>query len=255
MGEPVLGGETFFEMIRYARARHIWVRTVTNATLLHLKDNYRKLVDAGPNEIQVSIDGATKDVYELIRGGAVFEQVAKNCETINRYCEERCVELTKMWTVVQRSNVHQLFDLIDFAATVRFRSMVFGLSLTDWGQDEWRAKNDRVAARDALSEDLADRLLDHGRARGVKVAFWDVAAKYRTSRVETLCPWPFERAYYSSDSRVAPCCVIANPDAASIGEGETSFVAVWTGKDYEAFRQAHLDGRIPEVCRRCYDVV
>ena len=29
MGEPILGGETYFKMIRYARKKHIWVRTVT----------------------------------------------------------------------------------------------------------------------------------------------------------------------------------------------------------------------------------
>ena len=46
-------GDVFFEMIQYARARQIWVRTTTNASLLHAKDNYRKLVDSGVNEIQI----------------------------------------------------------------------------------------------------------------------------------------------------------------------------------------------------------
>ncbi len=40
MGEPLMQGDDLFEMIKYARARNIWVRTVTNASLLHLKDNY-----------------------------------------------------------------------------------------------------------------------------------------------------------------------------------------------------------------------
>jgi len=49
----------------------------TNASLLHLRDNYKKLVDTGVNEIQISIDGATKDVFEGIRVGSVFESVEK----------------------------------------------------------------------------------------------------------------------------------------------------------------------------------
>jgi pyrroloquinoline quinone biosynthesis protein E len=44
IGEPTMQGDVFFEMIKYARARHIWVRTTTNASLLHVKD---KLPETG----------------------------------------------------------------------------------------------------------------------------------------------------------------------------------------------------------------
>ena len=56
--------DDYFAMIRYARDKHIWVRTTTNASLLHLKDNYRKMIDADVNELQISVDGASKRVYE-----------------------------------------------------------------------------------------------------------------------------------------------------------------------------------------------
>jgi MoaA/NifB/PqqE/SkfB family radical SAM enzyme len=59
-------------MTRYAREKHIWVRTTTNASLLHLKDNYRKMIDADVNELQISVDGASKQVYEGIRCGANY---------------------------------------------------------------------------------------------------------------------------------------------------------------------------------------
>jgi MoaA/NifB/PqqE/SkfB family radical SAM enzyme len=59
-------------MIRYAREKHIWVRTTPNASLLHLKDNYRKMIDADVNELQISVDGASKQVYEGIRRGANY---------------------------------------------------------------------------------------------------------------------------------------------------------------------------------------
>ena len=38
IGEPLMQrGDEFFEMIRYARSKHIWVRTTTNASQLHLR--------------------------------------------------------------------------------------------------------------------------------------------------------------------------------------------------------------------------
>jgi pyrroloquinoline quinone biosynthesis protein E len=37
MGEPLLG-PCYFDMIRYARGKHLWVRSTTNGSLLHLKE-------------------------------------------------------------------------------------------------------------------------------------------------------------------------------------------------------------------------
>ena len=45
MGEPLLGRDQFFDMIRYARSKHIWVRSTNNGSLLHFKDNYKNVVD------------------------------------------------------------------------------------------------------------------------------------------------------------------------------------------------------------------
>ncbi|NBP40252.1 MAG: methyltransferase domain-containing protein, partial [Betaproteobacteria bacterium] len=42
---------------------------------------------------------------EAIRGGSVFSQVKENCRTVNQYCRSIGVERTKMWTVVQKTNI------------------------------------------------------------------------------------------------------------------------------------------------------
>jgi MoaA/NifB/PqqE/SkfB family radical SAM enzyme len=252
LGEPTLQGDDFFEMIRYARARHIWVRTTTNASLLHLKDNYRKLIDSGVNEVQISCDGADKETFESIRRGSVFERVVENCKLINAYCAGRNIERTKMWTVVQRNNRHQLAELVDLAHEMGFRSMAFSLNLGDFGLDRWRAVNDAVTVEREFSRAEALALLKQGERLGVKVAFWNVTQRFDTARPEHLCPWPFERAYVASDLRVAPCCIIGNPDVSQVGTADGGFTGAWTGNTMREFRQAHLDGRIPAVCRSCY---
>lgn len=257
LGEPTLQRDPFFDMIRYARARHIWVRTVTNASLLHLRDNHRKLVDADPNEIQVSIDGATREVFEGIRRGSVFERVIDNCRRLNACCRERGVVRTKMWTVVQRANFHQLADLVQLAAALGFKHHVLSLELVDWGLAEWRAANDTVSVEDELDPDALLALVGLGMELGVQVRFWNTTDKYSGRSPETLCPWPFERAFVSSDLRVVPCCTIANPDVCQIGPAldpadPQAFTRHWHGPDFAAFRRAHLEGRIPDVCRACY---
>jgi MoaA/NifB/PqqE/SkfB family radical SAM enzyme len=254
LGEPTMQREAYFEMIKYARSRNIWVRTTTNASLLHLNNNYQKLVDSGVNEIQISIDGADKATFESIRRQSVFEQVVKNCKLINSYCDSKGVELTKMWTVVQKGNRHQLFHLVDLADEMGFRSMGFSLNLVDFGTERWREINNGVTVETSFTRREAEGLMVKGAQLGIKVRFWSVTQKYTIDDPGRLCPWPFERAYISSDLRVVPCCIIGNPDVSEIGSARENFSNVWYGEHMREFRAAHLRGEIPQVCHSCYDM-
>jgi pyrroloquinoline quinone biosynthesis protein E len=255
IGEPVMQGDDFFEMIRYARARHIWVRVTTNASLLHIKENYKKLIDTDVNEVQISIDGADKATFEGIRRGSVFERVIENCKLTNAYCTSKGVVRTKMWTVVQRDNAHQLSSLVDLASEAGFKSQVFSLNLTDWGLESWHDTNSRINVEETLSPESLFTLVKRGESLGVTVRFWNVNEKYRLGDTQTLCPWPFERAYIGSDMRVSPCCYIGNPDVYQIDgriDETRSFKDIWLGKEFQEFRKSHLEGRLPKICEGCY---
>lgn len=255
LGEPTMQRDDYFAMIRYARGKHIWVRTTTNASLLHLNDNYRKMIDSDVNEVQISIDGATKESFESIRRGSVFRRVTANCKLINAYSRDVGVVRTKMWTVVQRGNWHQLEELVDLAAELGFTNQVFSLDVSDWGTARWRELNASVDVENELDHERLIALIGHGEACGVRVRFWVVTQKFDAGSPDKICGWPFERAFVSSDLRVVPCCIISNPDTLQIGpaiSAERSFTEVWLGEEYREFRQAHLDGRTPEACKGCY---
>ena len=125
------------------------------------------------------------------------------------------------------------------------------LELTDFGLAHWHEINTAASAERNLDIDFLLGLVE----RGVRVRFWNTTSKYSTETPDALCPWPFERAYISSDQRVVPCCFIGNPDVAEIGTTPAkpaSFASVWFGLDFQTFRQAHLDGKIPDYCRGRY---
>lgn len=249
LGEALMQGDDYFEMVRYARARRIWVRMTTNASLLHLRDNYRKLIDAGVNEVDISIDGAEARVFEGIRIQSDFDRVVSNCALLNNYARTQGKPSAKMWTLVMRANVDQLPKHVELAAALGFQHLVFSLQMHGWGTPQLEERNRREAAE--VPDEMLELLIASGRAHGVRVAFWDVGTKFETSHPAKLCPWPFERAVVTSDLRTVPCCMIGDPDAFELGKGQP-FKEVWFGKDYEAFRRAHLDGNLPEVCRACY---
>jgi pyrroloquinoline quinone biosynthesis protein E len=252
MGEPLLGRDDFFEMVRYARARNIWVRTTSNGSLFHFQDNYKKLVDSGINEVQISFDGATKETFEEIRRGSKFELVTSNCKLVNDYCDEQNKLVTRMWVLIQQHNCHEFLDFVRRGAEMGFKRLTYSMNLHAWGQEEWETKNKAVTAEDYVTPEMAHEAIELGKELGLEVTFWNITDKYSTSSPEKLCPWPFQYAYVSSEMKIVPCCMIANPDVMEIGDA-TQFTKEWNSTNYEEFRREHLEGRIPKVCKLCYE--
>jgi pyrroloquinoline quinone biosynthesis protein E len=139
------------------------------------------------------------------------------------------------------------------AQDMGFRHLVFSLNLHGWGDPALEARNRKVSVDERLSNSILWSLVEQGMKAGVRVSFWRVNEKFDTDKPEHRCPWPFERAVVTSDLRTVPCCMIGDPDQYEIGRGSgKSFTTLWAGVEYTAFRQQHLDGAIPQVCKGCY---
>jgi pyrroloquinoline quinone biosynthesis protein E len=250
MGEPLLG-KCYFEMIEYARAKHIWVRSTTNASILHFQENYKRMIDSDICELQVSIDGASKESYEKIRRGGKFEKVLENCRLLNEYGRETNRKRTRMWAVVQRDNFHELEKFPILAAELGFERCSLSLDLNDWGQDQWRENNDKVDIHKQFDFAMADRLMAIGKQHNVEVTFWFIDEKYDKTDPQKLCPWPFNRLYISSDMKIVPCCMVANPEVYELGDAR-QLTNEWNSEQMQAFRREHLEGNIPKICQSCY---
>lgn len=95
--EPLLNKDTE-EMIKYCDKKGLFSSISTNATLL-TEERARKLIESGLDEIILSFDGLTKEVYEDFRYGANFEIVKKNIETLCRLKKE--MNSLTPWTELQ----------------------------------------------------------------------------------------------------------------------------------------------------------
>jgi sulfatase maturation enzyme AslB (radical SAM superfamily) len=251
MGEPLLNADTYFEMIRYARERHLWVRSTNNGSLLHLKDNYKHLIDSDICEAQISIDGATKDTFEKIRVGGKFDIVTRNCQTLNGYAKDVGRHRTRMWVVVQEENFQELEMFPKFASELGFERLTLSLDLSSWGQDYWKNQNNSADVSMQFDAERGEALVEIGRQHGVETTFWFIDEKFVTGQADKLCPWPFSRAFISSDMRVVPCCMVANPETADFGDAK-DFAEIWNGATLRDFRRQHLTGDLPDYCRDCY---
>ena len=250
MGEPLLHPD-FFTMLEYFRKWYIWTRTSTNGSLL-FRDEIREQITKSPlGEMQISIDGATRDTYESIRVRGKFHQVTKGCFELNRALESEGRLLTRMWVVIQAANVHELADFASLALDLGFKRLTYSLSLNDWGQEKWREVNAGKQIATNPVEEQALQIREDWGNRGLEVSIWRQSEHYSTASLSRLCPWIFERTYICSDSRVTPCAIIGNPDVVDLGSA-TDFIETWNDDPYTAFREAHLRGHPPKECLSCY---
>ena len=258
IGEPLLNKD-FFKMAEETVNRDIWCRTVTNGSLLHLNDNYRKLIDYGLGEVQISIDGATRDTFEKIRVGSDFEQVVSNVKMLNDYAAGKGEQWrTSCWMLVQRDNESEMEAVLELAAHMNFTRMSYSMTLSNWGTEKWdlinRGKN--VVVDGMVDHTLFERclrLIDRGKELGIEVTFWFGTDKYSLLDVPArLCDWIFSRAYITGGMRIVPCCVFSDAETYDIGDAKR-FKLEWNNEEYRKLRANHIEKIIPDMCKRCYE--
>ncbi|WP_419771185.1 MAG: radical SAM/SPASM domain-containing protein [Candidatus Marinarcus sp.] len=246
IGEPLMHKQ-FFDMLDYLIEKNIWVRTTTNGSYLHKNDNYKKLVDSGIGEVQISFDGATKEVFEKIRINSNFEQIIDNVTMLNKYANSKNRLMSRMWILIQNSNSHQIKEFISIARKMEFKRITFSIGIGDWGQEQFRSDTLQVKSksREEIITEVKNLIVQN---KDLDITFWDLQESYNK---DNICKWPFTRAFIGSDMRIAPCCMIGNPDIKDIGNAK-NFTTVWNSKSYQDFRNSHLENKIPNYCMNCY---
>ena len=246
VGEATLHRD-IFDMIPYLADHHIWLHMATNGSLLDKKEAYRRLIDAGIGELTLSVDGATADVFETVRPGAVFDRVTKNFKLVNDYCNKNGLLRTRSFTTVQKTMRHQFREIVEYAAANGFRRHSFEFGLFDWGQEAMRETIESLRDHAPLTADEGWELVELGKKLGVEVSFLFLE---HSLTLKNVCHFPFERIFVGSTMQIGPCTHIGYRGK-DLGNG-ADVVGAWNGEIYRKFREDHLSGNIPPECRYCY---
>ena len=79
-GEPIMGPR-FWDVLRYA-SKYLHISIASNGTLLEDKSLVDKLADYGAKNVFVSLDGATPESHDFIRGKGNFKRTIKGIENL-----------------------------------------------------------------------------------------------------------------------------------------------------------------------------
>jgi MoaA/NifB/PqqE/SkfB family radical SAM enzyme len=256
LGEPLLN-PALIDMIRAAKARGIRVGTNSNLTLLTVRRAHA-LVDAGLDELSISIDGATRATYERIRVGASFDKLVRNIDRIvaARAAHGAGTPALRLVMVLMRHNVAELPALVELAAAHGVDAVLVQRLAHPLTEPTLPARYIPVRSFLATAELRGDALVDaqhHFDAASARAAELGVRLSLPrlTPAAAPGCRWPWEGLYLTADGAMLPCCMVGTPDRANFGDAAHGIAAAWRGEAAQAFRAA-LDGpEPPSVCRGC----
>jgi MoaA/NifB/PqqE/SkfB family radical SAM enzyme len=264
LGEPMMHPR-FFEMVAYAAAKGIRVTTNSNLTLLNER-RAAACVASGLDCLHVSIDGATAETYERIRVRAHLDRVIRNLGFLKAARAAAASDLPRirMVMVIMRQNLHELPDLVRFAAEWEMEGLFVQHLCHDFGEEtlpaHYRPMRDFVQAQTLLEEDPARVEHFFGHARDV-AAELGVTLRLPRTRPKVhppgtpgrkRCSWPWDGAYVSYTGDTMPCCMVSTPDRANMGNmAELGVEAVWNGDVFTAFRDRLASDEPPDICRSC----
>ncbi|MEO6711495.1 MAG: radical SAM protein [Planctomycetota bacterium] len=115
-GEPTLA-ENFEHFLERAFLHGQEIELLTNGTRLD-HGNLAEVAARCVSYLQISIEGATRETYERIRGGASFAHLLANVELFNRhrarYRREDRTHLS-FWVTLMRSSIRELPQIVELA--------------------------------------------------------------------------------------------------------------------------------------------
>lgn len=266
----------FCDIIDMCREAHpdayLWV--ISNGTI-PIKGRYKQAI-AKLDKVGLSIDGATKEVYESIRHGARFEDFIKNTKAILEVQRETGFPKAVSFGLTATStNLHELIDVVRLGHS---------LGISDIWAQAMQSSDEVILGRisnillDTMDPALRTRLIDEARAEAARLGIgfyfseglYPAADKQDTDSEAIpkdlgvkLCQYPWTQPTQMSkvDDKyvVRPCCYMRLNESkdALVNKYGLAFDEIQNASDiYNSpqmwnFREKLAKGETSDVCGLC----
>jgi MoaA/NifB/PqqE/SkfB family radical SAM enzyme len=266
IGEPMLVRD-LAKRVAYLKERGIYVLFNTNGTLL-TEANGRALIEAGLDELRVSLDAAESEVFQMVRGKDFFDKIVANVRNFTRLQVELNAPKPRvsLWLTGLRETVDQLPDFVRLAHSigvneVYLQRLVFfdtpmnesSLARAESALFEHTTEREEALIREA--EEVAHQLGVTFSASGAVDPGESIKMK-RTDSPWSLCRRPWSLMYITANGRVLPCCIapfsMKGYGAFTLGDAtQSSLREIWNGTEYQRFREGLLTSAPPPACTNC----
>jgi len=232
-GEPFLNPH-FLEMIEYARSKKVPTITSTNGHFLNGLWQPGDIIRSGPDELIVSLDGASPETYNRYRRGGNFDLVVDN---LRRLCGEKRrlgsrTPIVHLQFLIMRHNEHEIGQIRELARSI--------------GVDKLSLKTVQVQSPEE-AEIFLPREEKYSRYR------FDRGSLKTKAELVNGCKHLWYSSVVNWDGSVVPCCFDKDGNY-RLGNAFDSegLRGIWQSGEYTRFRDLILHHRsaIP-MCRNC----
>jgi MoaA/NifB/PqqE/SkfB family radical SAM enzyme len=261
IGEPLLNAE-LPAMIAHLKARGATVIFNSNVITLGRRPG-AALIDAGLDELRVSLDATTPETYARVRGVDAFAKVIANLEAFADLRRARAASRPRvsLWFTALRDNIDEIPALVPLAvrvgaAGIHLQRLVYnGLGLATADQSLYGRLHTRESELIRKTEEAAhaaELKFSASGATAPEVSLTPVG----DDRPWSACRRPWTLVYVTVHGNVLPCCIApwitTHYDGIVLGNlFRQSLEDIWWGDRYLAFRQALPTDSPPEPCRGC----
>jgi radical SAM protein with 4Fe4S-binding SPASM domain len=265
IGEPLLNA-ALPDIIRYLKGRNAYVFFNSNGILLDAHRQHQ-LIDAGLDELRISLDAASQAGYEAVRNSDQFARVLSNVRAFSERIETLRTAGPKLsiWCLGTRENISELPGLVQLAASlgvkeVYLQRLVYFQDHEGYGlaKAEKTIMDSDLGASELINESnhIASQLGVQLNASGLI----DPLASLQTD-VNSPMPWkrcyrPTTLMYITASGNVLPCCIApfstSDYDSIILGNAfNSSLSEIWYGPQYSRFRKMHQTQRPSKCCKGC----
>ena len=265
VGEPMLV-KSLPRMVRYLTDRGIYSLFNTNGTVLSERSG-RALIEAGLDELRVSLDAANAKSFREIRGKNYFNRILKNVRAF-RDLQEReghAKPRVSAWLTGLKETIRELPAFVRVAADIGVRE-VYLQRLVYFDRDTIGKARPDQALFEKLTQEEAHYLKEaEALARSLGMTFSASGAASEPSmslkNSEGGSPWslcrrPWALMYFTANGRALPCCIAPfsqhGYEHYTLGDAtQQTLREIWNGSAYRDFRAALLSDRPHQACASC----
>jgi radical SAM protein with 4Fe4S-binding SPASM domain len=262
VGEPMLV-KHLPDMVRYLKARGVYVLFNTNGTLLREK-RFVELIEAGLDELRVSLDAADAATYTLVRGKPFFDRIVRDVTALTTYQAKMDATNPRvsLWLTGLKETVAQLPDFVRLAARMGVREVHlqrlvfddagFGMARAESSLFEQTAADEQSAieAAQALGAQIGVTLDASGATEP------GLSLKRQSDKAWSGCRRPWSLMYFTAHGRALPCCIAPfsarGYETYTLGNARSQTLdEMWNGPAYQEFRAQLLSDAPPKPCQNC----
>lgn len=247
MGEPFVN-KNFFEMIEICDQYGVFVETITNGSLLNEKIIDKILNSKSIYRVSISIDGASKEIFEKIRVKSNFDTVINNVKILSKKNDNK-VKLRAM-CLLQKINYHELESIVRLCKDIGFHEFELQVQLTGWGKNDWENKNRESDINyGEKNNKFIKEIINRYNSQNFKARVVESNLLSESNK----CSYPWHNPYVTAQGDIVSCCMIGDSKVNNYGNvNNNDFHNIWNSESYKDLRKSIINHDLKDFCKNCY---